>query len=59
MLAYFGLNSGLRISDYIGLTVGDVRDKDKIYVKEKKTGKRRMFRLPIFSNAKLNCIQNS
>jgi len=41
MLAYFGLNSGLRISDYIGLTVGDVSDKDKIYVKEKKTGKRR------------------
>jgi len=41
MLAYFGLNSGLRISDYIGLTVGDVRDKDKIYIKERKTGKRR------------------
>ena len=33
--------SGLRISDYISLIVGDVRDKDKIYVKEKETGKRR------------------
>lgn len=41
MLAYFGLNTGLRISDYIGLTVGDVRDKDKLYIKERKTGKRR------------------
>src|SRR5659263_217048 len=48
MLAYFGLNSGLRISDYIGLTVGDVRDKDKIYVKEKKTGKRRYVPLADF-----------
>lgn len=49
MLAYFGLNSGLRISDYLGLTVADVTYKendkryikDKFYVKEKKTGKTR------------------
>jgi integrase len=41
MLAYFGLNSGLRISDYIGLTVADVRGKEKLYIKERKTGNRR------------------
>ena len=48
MLAYFGLNLGLRISDYIGLTVGDVRGKDKLYVKERKTGKRRFVPLADF-----------
>lgn len=48
MLAYFGLNCGLRISDYIGLTVGDVRDKDKLYVTEKKTRKVRYVPLADF-----------
>lgn len=44
-----GTNCGLRISDILALNVGDVRGKNYIQIKEKKTGKFKMF--PI--NAKL------
>lgn len=35
----FGINTGLRVSDILGLNVGDVRRKSIIELKEKKTGK--------------------
>lgn len=44
-----GTNCGLRISDILALNVGDVKGKNYIQIKEKKTGKFKMF--PI--NAKL------
>ena len=39
MLFTFGIYSGLRISDIIKLRVRDVRGRDRITVKETKTGK--------------------
>ena len=38
-----GIYSGLRISDILKLKVRDVRGKDKIKVREKKTGKEKLF----------------
>ncbi len=49
-----GTNSGLRISDILGLDVGDVRNKDFIELEEQKTGKRKKF--PI--NSKLEQLIN-
>lgn len=49
-----GTNSGLRISDILGLDVGDVRNRDFIELDEKKTGKRKKF--PI--NSKLQQLIN-
>lgn len=43
LLFIFGVNSGLRISDILRLTVGDVRGKDSIDVKESKTSKTKRF----------------
>lgn len=40
-----GIYSGLRISDILNLKVNDVKEKDKITVREKKTGKRKEFPL--------------
>lgn len=41
----FGINSGLRISDIIGLRAMDVRNTDHLRMKEKKTGKIRKIRM--------------
>jgi integrase len=41
----FGINSGLRISDIVGLRAMDVRNIDHLRVKEKKTGKIRKIRM--------------
>ncbi len=41
----FGINTGLRISDILGLNVGDVRNKSFVKLKEKKTGKPKIFPL--------------
>jgi integrase len=38
-----GTNSGLRISDILGLNVGDVKNKAHIEITEKKTGKHKRF----------------
>ena len=38
-----GIYSGLRISDILKLRVRDVREKDHIYMREKKTGKEKRF----------------
>lgn len=48
----FGIYTGLRISDILKFRVRDVRDKDAIYIREKKTGKEKRF--PI--NAELKPI---
>ena len=38
-----GIYSGLRISDILTLRVRDVRNRDRIMIREKKTGKERRF----------------
>jgi integrase len=41
----FGINTGLRVSDILGLNVDDVKNKNYIEIKEKKTGKYKRFPL--------------
>lgn len=43
ILFTFGIYTGLRVSDILKLQVRDVRDKDRIYVREQKTGKENAF----------------
>ena len=45
MIWVFGINTGLRISDILGLDVGDVKNKSYVKLKEKKTGKLKQFPL--------------
>lgn len=52
VLFMFGIYTGLRISDILKFRVRDVRDKDAVYIREKKTGKEKRF--PI--NAELRPI---
>ncbi|MGS2777465.1 site-specific integrase [Robertmurraya sp. GLU-23] len=46
-LFVFGINSALRISDILQLKVMDVRDKDYITIREKKTNKAKRFKINI------------
>lgn len=41
MIVLIGINTGLRMSDILGLTVGQVRHQDRALIIEKKTGKKR------------------
>lgn len=50
LLFVLGINSGLRISDLLKLTVEDVQDQDRISIREQKTGKAKDF--PISENCK-------
>ena len=43
VLFCFGINSGLRISDILNLNIENVKNKNYIYLKEKKTGKQKKF----------------
>ena len=43
LLFLLGINSGLRISDILKFKISDVRDRDYIEIKEKKTGKYKKF----------------
>lgn len=43
VLFMFGIYTGLRISDILKLRVRDVRGKDYVYIREKKTGKEKRF----------------
>ena len=45
VLFTLGINSGLRISDLLKLTVEDVKGKDRISIREQKTGKTKDFPL--------------
>ena len=47
LLFSFGINTGLRISDILSLDVGDVKDRDYIEIREKKTNKYKKFPLNI------------
>ena len=46
-LFVFGINTGLRVSDMVPLTVGDVRGKTHVVIREKKTNKTKRFMLPV------------
>ena len=48
----FGINTGLRVSDILGLNVKDVEGKSYVEIKEKKTGKYKRFPL----NTKLKAL---
>lgn len=54
VLFVIGINSGLRVSDLLTLTVGDVRGKDRIILREKKTGKTKSFPLSETAKKALN-----
>lgn len=43
LMFMFGLNTGLRISDIVALKVEDVKDRNHITIKEKKTDKTKKF----------------
>lgn len=43
VLFLFGIYTGLRISDILKFRVRDVKDKDAVYIREKKTGKEKRF----------------
>jgi site-specific recombinase XerD len=45
LLFVLGINSGLRICDLLKLTVAEVKDKDRISIREQKTGKSKDFPL--------------
>ena len=45
VLFIFGINCGLRISDILKLDVGDVKGRDFVEIKEKKTKKNKLFPL--------------
>lgn len=47
LLFTIGINSGLRISDLLQLTVEDVKGKDRISIQEQKTAAQKDFPSPI------------
>jgi len=50
VLFVLGINSGLRISDLLALQIQDVKDRDRITLREEKTGKTKDF--PLSDNCK-------
>lgn len=52
LIFVFGINTGLRVSDILGLNVEDVKNKSYIEIREKKTGKYKRFPL----NSKLKAL---
>jgi integrase len=47
-LFILGINSGLRISDLLSLTVGDVKEKDRIIIESRKQVRLKTFRYRIY-----------
>lgn len=45
LLFVFGINTGLRVSDILGLNISDVKNKTYVEIREKKTGKYKRFPL--------------
>lgn len=54
MMFVIGINTGLRISDILKLTVGDVRDRTHILMKEKKTNKNKRFLINTMLRAEID-----
>lgn len=54
LLFSFGINTGLRISDILSLNVGDVKGRDYIEIREKKTNKYKKFPLNSFLKEEIN-----
>ncbi len=52
LIFVFGINTGLRVSDILGLNVEDVEGKSYVEIREKKTGKYKRFPL----NSKLKAL---
>lgn len=46
LLFLMGINTGLRVSDLLNLKIQDVRGKDFVQIREKKTNKTKRFPLP-------------
>lgn len=46
LLFLMGINTGLRVSDLLNLKVKDVKDKDVVQIREKKTNKIKKFLVP-------------
>ena len=46
LLFLLGINTGLRVSDLLNLKVRDVKDKDSVQIREKKTRKKKKFPIP-------------
>ena len=46
LLFLLGINTGLRVSDLLNLKVKDVKDKDTVQIREKKTRKVKKFLIP-------------
>jgi len=46
LLFLLGINTGLRVSDLLNLRVRDVKDKDSVQIREKKTRKVKKFPIP-------------
>lgn len=53
LLFRFGINTGLRISDILSLNVWDVKDRDYVEIREKKTNKYKKFPLNKFLKAEI------
>ncbi len=53
LIFVLGINTGLRISDILGLKVSDVKDKTHITINEQKTGKHKRFKINATLNAEL------
>lgn len=45
LIFVFGINTGLRVSDILGLNIEDVKNKSYVEIREKKTGKYKRFPL--------------
>ena len=45
LIFVFGINTGLRVSDILALNICDVKDKQNVIIREKKTGKYKKFPL--------------
>ena len=49
LIFVFGINTGLRVSDILALNICDVKDKQNVIIREKKTGKYKKFPLKILT----------
>jgi integrase len=56
LLFIFGINSSLRISDILKITVGDVRNQSTLTLREQKTGKAKKFALNKSIMAAINSL---